>query len=225
MPDANALTLAALRTAVLGRRFPAASQSTNATRWLATAYSDVWGAADWTFKRVSLSTLAVTAGDETPDMPVDYGDTLVLFDQYGDELERMSQERFEQTFAADFANGTAGSPWAFTMADRRIILGPRPSVSASFKHSYTRRLSHMQSDQATVAPGFMDAETDYPLWPDHHAILIPRAQSIGLQEINDPTWQGPQQEYERQLARMEESLGQMKVGHNRKGGTHQWGRN
>ncbi len=225
MPDANALNLAALRTAVLGRRFPAASQASNATRWLSTAYTDVWNAADWTFKRVSLSSLAVVSGAEKPTMPVDYADTLALFDQYGDELERMPQERFEQKFAADFANGNVGQPWAFTVIDRRVILGPRPALTGTFKHSYRRRLSHKLFDQETVDVGFMNDDTDYPLWPDHHGVLVARAQSIGLQEINDPTWQGPQQEYERQLARMEEDLAQQKIGVGRRSGAQQWGRN
>lgn len=225
MPDANALNLAALRAAVLGRRFPAASQTTNATRWLATAYSDVWNADDWTFKRVSLSSLAVVAGDETPTMPVDYGETLALFDQYGDELERMSQSRFEAVFAADFALNVRGAPWAFMVVNGALTLGPRPSLTATFTHSYQRRVSHLQSDQATVQAGFMDADGDYPLWSDHHSVLIPRAVSIGLQEINDPTWQEPQQEYERQLARMSADHGQQKVGTAARAGAFQWGRN
>ncbi|MBA2370737.1 MAG: hypothetical protein H0V71_03720, partial [Chloroflexi bacterium] len=51
MPDANALTYLQLQDAVLGRRFPAASQRANSKRWLATAYQDVWSADDWAFKR------------------------------------------------------------------------------------------------------------------------------------------------------------------------------
>lgn len=225
MPDANALNRDALVAAILGRRFPAASQTTNALRWLATAYSDVWEAADWTFKRVSLSSLSVTAGDETPAMPADYSETLLLVDQYGDELQRMSQEQFEHEFAADFANGTTGAPWAYTAVDGKLILGPKPNATATFKHSYKRRLSHLESDGTTVTAGFMDEGSDYPLWSDHHGVLIPRAVSIGLQEINDPTWEAPQQEYERQLARMEAQHTQKRIGTGHMAGSAQWGRN
>ena len=225
MPDANAINFLALQDAVLGHRFPAASQRPAAKRWLATAYADVWNAADWTFKRVSLSTLAVTSGVEKPTMPTDFGETIALFDQFGDELERMSQQRFETTFAADYASGSLGAPWAFTVVDGRIMLGPKPKVSASFRHSYMRRICHLASDQSTVQAGFMDVDSDYPLWSDHHSVLIPRAQSIGLQELNDPTWQGPQQEYERQLARMEEDHTQLRVGTRARSGVSQWGRN
>lgn len=225
MPDANALNRDALVAAILGRRFPAASQTTNALRWLATAYADVWSAAEWTFKRVSLSNLSVTAGNEKPAMPADFSETVGLFDQYGDELTRLSQEQFEHEFAADLALGTTGAPWAYMCVDGKLTLGPKPNATTTFKHSYMRRLSHLQSDQVTVAAGFMDAGTDYPLWPDHHSILIPRAVAIGLQEINDPTWEGPQQEYERQLARMEVQHTQKRVGTGHMAGAAQWGRN
>jgi hypothetical protein len=223
MPDTNAINRGALVTAILGRRFPAASQTTNALRWLGTAYSDVWHASDWTFKRVSLSNLSVVAGTRTPTMPTDYGESLLLVDQYGDELERMPQEQFEATFASDFALNVRGAPWAFTVVSGQLILGPIPSTTATFLHSYQRRVSHLQSDQATVQAGFMDADADYPLWSDHHGVLIPRAVAIGLQELNDPTWQEPQQEYERQLSRMEEDHGQKKVAGGYRAGSGHWG--
>ena len=225
MADANALNFLALQDAVLGRRFPAASQRPNAKRWLATAYADVWGAADWRFKRVSLSPLDVTSGEQTVPVPVDYEETLSLFDQYGDELTRMAEEDFERTFAADFANSIVGAPWAYTVVDGNLILGPRPNVTTTFSHSYKRRLSHLASDQQTVQAGFMDADIDYPLWRDHHSVLIPRAVSIGLQELNDTTWQQPQQEYERQLARMQAQHGQKRVGDGARAGVSQWGAN
>src|SRR3990172_10423488 len=95
MPDANALTYLNLQDAVLGRRFPIASQRPNAKRWLATAYADVWTAVDWTFRRVSLSTLNLSAGDSTPPIPADYGDTIELYDQQGYRLQRLAQDKFE----------------------------------------------------------------------------------------------------------------------------------
>lgn len=202
MPAANALNLAALRTAVLGRRFPAASQTTNATRWLATAYADVWAAGNWTFKRVSRESLAIVAGDETPDMPAAFGDATKLFDNQGSEIPRMHQDEFEACYAAELVQGIRGVPEAFTVVNRQIILAPIPQATTTFKLSYERRMAHKQADETTVVAGFMDADTDYPLWDDHHALLIPRAQAIGLQEVSDPTWQLAQADYERQLDRM-----------------------
>lgn len=202
MPDTNALTLAILRTAVLGRRFPAASQSTNATRWLASAYQDVWSASDWQFKRVSREALPVVAGSSSPTMPAAFADATSLFDDAGDEVPRMGEETFESAYGHDFADSWRGTVEAFTVVNRQILLGPAPSSSSTFSLSYRRRMAHKQSDGITVAAGFMNEETDYPIWDDHHAILIPRAAAIGLQELSDPTWQIAQSEYERELERM-----------------------
>ncbi len=207
MPDVNALTYAVLRTAVLGRRFPAASQTTNANRWLASAYQDVWSAQDdWTFARVSLENLTVTAGDETPTMPAAYADTSRLFDNQGSELARMSVEEFEASFAAELILGTRGVPEAFTVINRQITLAPIPQSAATFKHSYRRRMAS-KTTAGVVQAGFMAVDTDYPVWDDHHAVLIPRAQAIGLQELSDPTWQLAQTDYERQLDRMIDDYG------------------
>jgi hypothetical protein len=201
MPDSNALNYLALQDAVLGRRFPAASQRTNAKRWLATAYQDVWSAEDWTFKRVSRASLTMTAGDTTPTMPADFGSAIELFDDSGNKLEYLSQERFERYFAADLIVSTAGTPYAYTVVNRQIEVSSAPGT-ATYKLSYYRRLSHKESDGTTVTAGFMDEDSDYPLWDDNHAVLIPRATAIGLIEVNDPTWQQAQEEYERQLGRM-----------------------
>lgn len=201
MPDANALTRADLVTAILGRRFPAATQTTNARRWLATAYADVWHAADWTFKRVSRATLAVTAGDETPTMPAAFADAIKLYDDLGNEIPRLSQEVFEQRYASSIVAGERSTPDAFAVVDRQIILGPRPVSSANFLLSYRRRLASRTATLAVQA-GIMALDTDFPLWDDHHSILIPRAQSIGLVELSDPTWQLAQQQYQLELERM-----------------------
>jgi len=196
------LNRAALVAAIIGRRFPAASQTTNAQRWLDTAYQDVWTAEDWTFKQVSRDNFAVTAGVSTPTMPAAFADATKLYDQYGSQLEYLNQDDFEDVFAASLASSGAGPPPAYTVVNRQIHLGGAPGANATYKLSYRRRLAHKESNGVTITAGFMDEDDDYPLWDDHHAILIPRAQAIGLLEINDPTWEQAQQEYERQLTRM-----------------------
>lgn len=210
-----ALTYLNLQDAVLGRRFPASTQRENAKRWLETAYYDVWSAADWTFKRVSFVNLAVTSGDPTPTMPSDYLDTIELYDSSGVRLERLSQERFEREYGDVLVGGSVGSPSVYTVVDRQIILAPAPQT-ATFRHSYWRRVSHKNSSGAVVA-GPLSADTDTPLWDDHQAVLIPRAVAIGLIELNDPTWQEAQGEYERQLSRMREDYEQRQP-------AYQWGK-
>lgn len=201
MPDANALTYLQLQDAVLGRRFPAASQRDNAKRWLATAYADVWTAADWTFKRVSRAELTMTSGDSTPAMPADFGQVLYIYDDSGAPLVELGQDEFEATYADVLLTAQTGLPEVFMVVDRQIHVAPLPSAT-TFRLSYKRRISHRESDDS-VAAGYMDEDSDSPLWDDHHSLLIARATAIGLQELNDPTWSGPQEEYERQLARME----------------------
>lgn len=206
MPDANSLNYLALQDAVLGRRFPAASQRNNSKRWLASAYQDVWSATDWTFKRVSLSTLTLSAGDPTPTMPADYADTINIYDEQGNELKRLSEEEFER-YSVDPT--FVGTPYLYAVVNRQLIFAPSPGGN-TFKHSYFRRLSHKESDGTTVTGGFMDEDSDYPLWDDHHAVLIPRATAIGLIEVNDPTWEQAQGEYERQLDRMKDDYEQVR---------------
>ena len=203
MPAANALNYLALQDAVLGRRFPAASQRPNAKRWLATAYQDVWSALEsprmWTFSRVSLAALTVSSA--TPTMPSDFGEVIDLYDENGIPLTRLSQEEFEPVAVSQVAQGP---PYVYMSLNRQVTLAPTPSGSLAYKISYRRRLSHKESDGSTVTGGFMDEEDDYPLWDDHHSVLIPRATAVGLIEVNDPTWEQAQEEYERQLMRMRE---------------------
>lgn len=205
MADVNALTYLNLQDAVLGRRFPASTQRANSKRWLASAYQDVWGAFDWPFRRVPRATFNVTGGQSNQTAPTDFADVIRIQDNYGISLERFSEEDFEDIYGPvllGLATAT-GIPQAFTVVNRTIYLAPVPSGSLSYTLTYRRRLSS-RTNALAVQAGMMSADTDYPLWDDHHAILIPRAQAIGLQELSDPTWQGAQQEYERQLDQMKD---------------------
>jgi len=202
MPAANALTYLQLQDAVLGRRFPAASQRDNAKRWIATAYQDVWSAADWTFKRVSRATLAMTSGDSTPTMPTDFGDAIELYDDAAVPMMRLAQDEFEYRYGDIILASQTGLPEAYTVVDRQIHVAPLPTTT-TFRLSYMRRLAHREIDDS-VAAGFFDEDSDYPLWDDHHSVLIPRATAMGLKEINAPTGDQAQEEFERQLSRMKE---------------------
>ena len=216
MPAANALNFLALQDAVLGRRFPASSERQNAKRWLATAYADVWAAEDWTFKRVSRQNITFVAGDSTPAMPADFGDAIELYDDMGTPLLRLSQEEFEDDYADVLVQGQTGSPEAYTVVNRQIEVAPIPGA-VTYKLSYTRALCHKESDGTTITTGFMDEDSDYPMWDDHHSVLIPRATALGLIELNDPTWEPLQMEFERQLERMKRDLQQVRP-------AQQWGR-
>ena len=197
------MNYAAIYGAVLGRRFPASSQTTNAKRWVDTAYQDVWSADDWTFKRMPYQALAVVAGNNQPTMPADFGTELNLYDNYGNLLTQMEQGRFERMYLSGLTPATTGFgiPQAYMVVNRQIYLSQPPVASTNFYLSYLRRMAHKNAGGSVVA-GPMSVDTDLPLWDDHHAILITRATAIGLQEINDQSWKMQQDEYERQLDRM-----------------------
>jgi hypothetical protein len=199
-----AMTYAGIYNAVLGRRFPASTQTTNAKRWVDTAYQDVWSADDWTFKRMPYQALAVVAGNNQPTMPADFGREIDLYDNFGTQLVQMDQSRFERMYLGTLVpggQGQFGTPSAYMVANRQIYLSQPPVASTNYYLSYQRRMAHKNSG-GTVVSGPMSADTDVPLWDDHHAILITRATVIGLIEINDPSWKQQQDEYERQLDRM-----------------------
>jgi len=191
-----------LQTAVLGRRFPPASELTNVKRWIGTAYQDVWDADDWDFKKVSFENLAVSGA--TVALPGNVAEVTGLYDNFGGKLERYSQEDFERFYSGNFAvsgSVSASPPPAYMVLAGSIKLSN--SASGTYLLSYNRRVSHKLA-AGTITLGLMVLDTSVPFWDDHHGLLVARAQAIGLQEINDPTYSGPQQEYERQLVRMKQ---------------------
>lgn len=205
MPDVNALTYLNLQDAVLGRRFPASTQRSNAKRCLAVAYQDVWSAEDWTFKRVSRSSFAIpgTGTGTKPQMPADFGHAIALFDDQGHEIEPASEDSLERFYSA---SALTGRPDVFTVVNRQIILSSDPGT-VTYQLSYQRRLSSRTAALAVQA-GMMNVDGDYPLWDDHHGVLIPRAQAILYLELWDPSFADVQAEYERQLARMKDDYAQ-----------------
>jgi hypothetical protein len=198
------LTYADLKTAVLGKRFPASAVA-SAAQWIHVAYQDVWDAADWSFKRVSraafytssdaTSTGAATA---TPSMPAAFARAKRIYDDNGDPLVELAEEEFEDTYTGDTSTGR---PEAFTVVNRQVILAPTPNQAYLFSLSYWRRVAHKDSS-GNVVTGFLSADGDYPLWDDHHRIVVPRAQMVGLMELNDPTWPPLGDEYGRLLESM-----------------------
>lgn len=205
MADSNSLTYDQLIADVRQNRFPS-SMTGLAQKWLAVAYQDVWEAAPWSFKRVSMETLYLTAdGTSTgtvtaqPLMPAAFAEAHRLYDDNGVPLLQIDMDDFEDTYASITATGR---PETFTVSGRQIIVGPTPDSAYQFKVSYRRRLAHKDASGNVIA-GFFTAGSDYPLWDDHHRVLVPRAQALGLKEINDYwSWPTLQDEFQAQLATM-----------------------
>jgi hypothetical protein len=170
-------------TAQSNGRFDA-SQDTQMKDWAIAAYAYVWNAADWQFKKVTAASLSVSASNDAPTLPTDFGDSLKVWDQYGNRLQHLDPDEFEDYYRPDKINGTPGQPEAFKLTNRLLTLGPTPNVSATFRVSYDRRLCTYQSDGTTLrVGGFASAsaaDTDIPLWEEsHHEVLVWKIMEIG----------------------------------------------
>lgn len=192
-----------LTAAIYERRFPS---SAPVSQWLAAAYADVWNAAQWNFKRVSRASFYTTAdglvggtASATPLMPTALSRVTLLLDDQGNEVEQLDEEQFERRFTEQTAS--TGKPQAFTVVNKQIILWPTPDAAYLFKLSYRRRLA-TKTAGGTVQAGFFSADTDLPLWDDHHYILVTRSKIIGLRDRSDPTASDLVEEYQRALEAM-----------------------
>lgn len=162
-------------------------------RWLDTAYLWVWNSRDtagapvkWSFEQADQVALVVIGADNTPTMPADFGDALWIMDDQGSELEEMEPEKFDRIFQPGVTAGaTAPRPWAFKSVNRQVTFGPEPSVGATYTMSYRRRVSHYNAAGAVVAGTFTD-DRDYPLWPDHHMVLVYHAALTGHAMRSNP---------------------------------------
>ena len=202
------MTYGDIKTAVEGDTIPATQP---VAQWVAAAYTSIWSAAPWTFKRVSgvpfyatADGTATGAASATPTMPADIADTLVLTDQNGDELSQLGQQDFERSFNSDVSTG---GPTHFTVVDRQIRLWPVPDSAYQFTLSYKRRLATRDSS-GNIQAGFFKADTDFPLWDDHHYLIVVRAKLLGLKSLTDPTASALEDEYMDLLAAMREEYTQ-----------------
>jgi hypothetical protein len=171
-------------------------------KWVGQAEIAVWNAANWSFKRMPPTDLAVVAGDNTPTMPADFGKAHRLYDYLGDPVTYYAPDEFFLRNEADIVNGNRGEPTEYTVVNRQIQLAPIPQTSRTFKASYRRRYSHLNAALTTVA-GVMSVDTDTPIWDsEFHYILVPWAMILGEKLEADPTANDLRQERDEMLARM-----------------------
>lgn len=196
------LSFADQRIAVYERRFPA---SANVTQWLAAAYTDVWNAARWTFKRAYRETWYTTdtglvGGTATaaPDMPDTFAEVHKLFDNNGSQLVERQPDDFDYRIAGPTITGV---PSEFTVVNRQIHLYPTPTSALAFTISYRRKLC-TRTAAGLFQTGFYTQDTDIPAWDDHHYLLVLRAKIIGLRDRSDPTAGDLEEEYARLLEAM-----------------------
>jgi len=191
------------KTLVAGDRLGSVEDQVPA--WLAAAYTDVWNAAKWTFKRVSREAFYTTADGTsggtptaTPVMPAAFASIRALVDDQGDALTQLAEFDFESRYTADT---TTGRPCYFMVVDRQITLWPTPDAAYLFSLSYNRRIA-TRTASGDDQEGIYQVDGDLPLWDDHHYILVTRAKIIALKNLTDPTAQMLQDEYGRLLDAM-----------------------
>lgn len=143
---------------------------------LRAGYAWVWNAAEWSFRKIDMGSLSVTAGDSTPTMPADFGTVTDIFDQDGYALTELDPDEFDRVFQPSVVMSLRGVPSAYKVVDRQVTLGPIPVSTTTFRWSYNRRVCHLDSVTQLPVAGFMIDDPDLPLWPvDHHMILVHHA--------------------------------------------------
>lgn len=181
-------------THVIQARFKE-GQREKVQRWVQRRYSLVWVMADWPWRRVGPTAVAVTASDSTPPMPSDIHRPMAVYNERGELLVAMTAEAFDARYLTQIVEGTLGTPEAWKWEDGVLTLAPTPQASGTFQLTYERRIAHRSSTDV-LTDGVMDADTDLPVWSNRSFdyLLVPGAIATGLKEENDPTWRDLEEE-------------------------------
>ena len=195
------MTFSEIYNAVVEARFKS-SQTMAVKRWVNMREAQVWSAAEWPWKLVGPTTLAVDASDNTPTVPTDTYQPLAVYDDRGERLEYFTQSDFDDVYIPGQINSTTGRPRSFKWNDRVLTLGDTPDTSYTFQMTYIRKLCHYTS-LAVLTSGPMSADTDYPVYDNEwHQMLVVGAIATGLKIENDPTWEPLEMEFSTTLATM-----------------------
>lgn len=207
-------TYASLQTDVcVGNQFDATADATVIQFGLREAYRRVWfRRRDWDFRRVGPVNLAVTAGVESPTLPVDGASASVVaevfevYDDQGLRLERMPPDRFDTVFQPDFTLNNRYRPSAWKWQNGVLTLGPRPDADYTFTFTYDRKLGYLAAG-TTFTVGFMGSSTDQPAWDSaHHEVLVWGAREIAGEAAGSELASVAAQEFEAAIQTMEQGL-------------------
>lgn len=157
--------------------------STNVTTkdWLIYRYAQVWGAANWPFKTVGPTNLAITGGSINVAAPSACFKPIFLFDELDNPLSEIPPVEFFRQFGT-LAATSAGRPTHYCFINGQFYFGPTPSASATFTLVYERRLFLFAADGTTVVPGPWDGATftQQPCWDASlHFLLVHGAAATG----------------------------------------------
>lgn len=192
-----------MQDAVIAARFNA-NQRESVKHWLNQRHAQVWGFADWPWKTVSLVTLDVTSGDNTPTLASDVDFPTAVYDDLGTRLLAMQETDFDDYFIYSQINSSTGRPSAYKWSNGVLTLGPTPGSNYTYRYSYQRKLGVLVGG-ANYSARVLTDDTDTPMWDaQHHYLLTQGAIATGLKIENDPTWKPLEEDFLMQLDSMRE---------------------
>ncbi len=197
------MTFADIFNEVISARFKT-SQTPSIKRWINLREAQIWASAEWPWKLVGPTALAVAIGVDTPTVPSDIDRPSAIYDDQGSRMRYLTQTDFDDFYRAYTINSSRGRSDAFKWNNGVLTLGPVPDATYSYTMAYLRRICHYDNTDA-LTDGPMVDDDDYPVYDvEWHEILTIGAIATGLKVENDPTWNSLEQEFGVMLTQMVE---------------------
>ena len=197
-----AMTFLQMQNEIVNLRF-GEPKRLNAVLWIQHRYRQVFGLRDWPFRQVSREPVTTGAGGSiTTASPLRRAYALELAS--GDSLAYISPREMR----TDYKVGTAltGPPQVYTQIGGLLQTQPPLPSGASVFVSYQRAVCCFD-DHGLIRAGALSGAADTPLWPEeHHYLLVLGGMATGLKNVNDPTWESLEQEYQLSIDAMIDDL-------------------
>lgn len=135
----------------------------------------VWGAGDWIFKKVGPQAITFdSSGFLFSGLPTDFGSSLQVLDDQENPLTALEPDQFDRLYQTSIIQQQKQQrPEAYKIVNRTLYYAPLPVAPIAGYMSYKRRQCHYLSDGVTIVKGEMTLDTDLPLWPsNHHMVLV-----------------------------------------------------
>lgn len=134
------------------------ADSTTLTDLINDAYEDIWTREAWPFKTTE-ATVSVTAGDDSPTMPADFGKVLAVGDNTNStELEFWRADQLQLDTIGSLT--ATGQPVIYYFLGNTFKVYPVPDAA------YTLTLKYVK----TFTP--LSADTDTPALPNNHRLVV-----------------------------------------------------
>jgi hypothetical protein len=165
------LTLGDMIASIRNHGFSDSDEAT-LTALLNDAYEDIWTREGWPFKEAEAD-VSVTAGDDTPTMPTDFGKVIALGDNTNSiELEFWRADELQLETIGALTD--TGQPLVYYFVGNTLKLYPVPDSAYTLKLKYVK----------TFTP--LEADTDVPALPNNHRVIVLGA-LVSAYDMNDDT--------------------------------------